>query len=470
MIGRGMMARSQVNTDAFQGKKVTVIGLAREGLALARFLSSHGAEVTVSDSKPAIELGPAMRQLEGLGVCFSLGANRDEVVLSADLVFVSPGVPPTIAPLTAARRAGVPISSATRLFFQLCPGRTVGVTGSCGKSTTTTLMGQMLDTAGKKVLVGGNLGTPLLERLPEMGQETWAILELSSFQLESMEESPNVAVITNLKPDHLDRHASMEEYASSKANIFRHQQPDDYLLLNYDDPGVKAMAQEAPSRVIFFSIEKDLGAGGWLRRGELVVSLEGMKIATICPAAEVRLLGRHNLYNVLAASLAAVICGVEARVAGQVARSFRGLPHRLELVRTVSGVSYYNDSIATSPDRAIAAINAFNRPVVLISGGRDKRLPLDPLAKAIRQRCKAVVLYGEGGELLQEALAKRTAHGEDRLIQRRAHAFERAVETAASLAKVGDVVLLAPGFTSFDQFSSYEERGVRFKELVEGLR
>ncbi|HLB11676.1 MAG TPA: UDP-N-acetylmuramoyl-L-alanine--D-glutamate ligase [Dehalococcoidia bacterium] len=456
--------------DSFNGKKVTVIGLAREGLALTRFLSACGALVTVSDSKTALELGPALRQLEGLGARYSLGANRVEDALGADMVFASPGVPPNLAPLEAARRAGIPISSATRLFFQLCPGRIVGVTGSCGKSTTTSLIGRMLEATGKKALVGGNLGTPLLDRLPEMDRDTWAVLELSSFQLESMEESPHIAIITNLRPDHLDRHPSLKDYTDAKANIFLHQEAGDYLLLNYDDPAAREMAGQAPSRVLFFSLKRELESGGFIHGGNLMVSVDGRKNAAVCSELEVRLLGRHNLYNVLAASLAAALCEVEPRVAGQVARSFQGLPHRLELVRQVKGVSYYDDSIATTPDRAVAALNSFTRPVILIAGGRDKNLPLEPFTTSIQRRCKAVILYGEGGGLLQDALAEHGMPGNGDLIVYRTQAFQGAVEKAASLATAGDVVLLAPGFASFDQFSSYEERGKAFSDLVGKLR
>ncbi|MDO8691584.1 MAG: UDP-N-acetylmuramoyl-L-alanine--D-glutamate ligase [Dehalococcoidia bacterium] len=451
-------------TERFEDKKVTVIGLAREGIALTRFLSAHGARVTVSDSRRPEELGAALEQLQGIRVNFSLGGNRIEDAMAADLVFVSPGVPPTLPPIEAACRAGIPISSSTRLFFQLSPGRIAGITGSCGKSTATTLLGKMLEAGGKKTLVGGNLGIPLLERLPEMDRDTWAVMELSSFQLQYMEESPHIAIITNIRPDHLDRHASIEEYISAKSQIFRHQGPDDYLLLNYDDPATRSMAGEAPSQTLFFSIEQEMPKGAFLEGDDLVVCIDGRK-NIICGVSEIRLLGRHNLYNVLASSLAATLCGVEPWVVGGVARSFQGLPHRLELVRKVNGISYYDDSIATTPDRAVAAIKAFHRPVILISGGRDKHLPLEPLAQAIRQKCKAVVLYGEGGSLLLESLTgpETRSAGVTVLI---AYAFQEAVEKAASLARAGDVVLMAPGFTSFDQFTSFEERGNRFRELV----
>lgn len=464
------MASIAAATEQFRGRKVTVVGLAREGLALTRFLASHGALVTVSDAKTALDLAPAMKQLDGLDVRFSLGGNRVEEILGAEIVFVSPGVPPTLPSLEAARRAGIPMSSSTRLFFQFCQGRIAGVTGSCGKSTVTTLLGEMLIAAGKKTLVGGNLGTPLIERLPEIDKDTWAVLEMSSFQLESMEESPQIAIMTNLRPDHLDRHASLDEYASAKAHIFRYQGQDDFLLLNYDDAAVRGFASEASSRVLYFSLMAEMASGAYLLEGNLVIRMDGMRERIICPASEVRLPGRHNLYNVLAASLAASLCGVELRVAGQIARSFQGLPHRIELVKQIKGVSYYNDSIATTPDRALAAISSFHRPIILISGGRDKHLPLEPLAGAIRERCKAVVLYGEGGALLQDVLAEHKAQQESGLKIRRVHAFDEAVEVAASLAKAGDVVLMSPGFTSFDQFSSYEERGHRFRSLVEGLR
>lgn len=467
MTGMMTMKTLPAAIEMFKGKRVTVVGLAREGSALARFLSGHGALVTVSDSKSMLDLQGPLRSLQGLDLKLSLGTNRIEDTVEADLVYVSPGVPPNLPSLQAARRAGVPISSATRLFFQLCPGRIAAVSGSCGKSTTTTLLGRMLEAGGMRTFVGGNLGIPLLERLPEMDAQTWAVLELSSFQMELMEESPSVAILTNLRPDHLDRHASLEEYAEAKSRLIRYQSPSDFAVLNYDDPGIRDMAGLTRSRVLFFSLESELPEGAFLRGDDLIVSLNGRQ-TSVCSASEVRLVGRHNLYNVLSASLAAMLCGTTPRAAGDAARSFPGLRHRLELVRQVKGVSYYNDSIATTPDRAVAAINSFQRPVILISGGRDKHLPLEPLAQAIAARCKAVALYGEGGELLQKLLVEAGSGGAGPAVSR-AHAFQDAVEKAISFATAGDVVLMAPGFTSFDQFSSYEERGESFRQLVERL-
>jgi UDP-N-acetylmuramoylalanine--D-glutamate ligase len=453
--------------DRFKGKRATVVGLAREGLALTRFLVAHGAQVTVSDAKGVSELAEALSRLANLPVRLSLGANREEDTVGADMVFVSPGVPPGIPCLAAARRAGVPISSATRLLLQMCPSPIVGVTGSSGKSTTTTLIGEMLRAAGRRVFVGGNLGTPLLERLPEMDEDSWVVLELSSFQLEDVEESPYLAVITNIQPDHLDRHPSMDAYISAKARIFLYQQPQDLVILNYDDEVTRSMSQGAPSRVHFLSQRARVRPGAFLAEDRIVLALDDT-VQEVCRLAEVKLRGHHNLYNLMAASLAAALCGVEPAVISRIATTFTGLEHRLEPVGQVKGIAFYNDSIATTPDRAMAALDSFAQPIWLVAGGRDKHLPLNGFAKAIVERCRGAVLYGEGGEALEQALSQHV-QGKEAPAILRVGPFAEAVERAASLAQAGEVVLLAPGFASFDQFSSYEERGQCFKELVRRL-
>ncbi len=448
-----------------KGKKATVVGLGREGVALVRFLAARGAQITVSDMKTAEQLKGSLAQIEGLPVHLSLGGNRIEDTEEADIVYVSPGVPLDLPPLVAAQQRGIPISSSTVLFFQLCPAPIVGITGSSGKTTTTTLVGNIFQEAGRDVFVGGNIGLPLLDKLPEITEHSWVVLELSSFQLILMEQSPHAATITNITPNHLDMHPSMEHYIWAKTNILRYQTAQDFAVLNYDDPLMRSIAADCLSQVVFFSQTRELEpAGVFLRGGQVVIRHQGRE-ETFLSTKDIELLGRHNIDNVLTACALATVCGIEAKPIARAVASFKGVEHRLELVMHINGVAYYNDSIATTPDRTIAGLRSFSQPVILLAGGRDKHLPMETLSEVVAERCKSVVLYGEAARSFEEALSAQPGHPE----VLRSPSFAEAVNTAHRLAVAGDVVLLSPACTSFDLFTDFEERGSEFKRLVASL-
>ncbi|MGE3270001.1 MAG: UDP-N-acetylmuramoyl-L-alanine--D-glutamate ligase, partial [Chloroflexota bacterium] len=355
-------------------KRVSVIGLAREGTDLARFLVAEGASVLVNDARPVEKLADRLRELEGLPIQFVLGGHPPTPTLDADLLFVSPGVPPELPLLKEARARGIPISSGTQLFFERCPAPIVGITGSSGKTTTTTLVGRIFQQAGCHTLVGGNIGVPLLGRLPEITPDSRVVLELSSFQLEPMTASPHIAAITNITPNHLDRHITMEAYTAAKSQILAHQRHSDIAVLNADDPGSAGL--RPVGQVIRFSVGRPV-AGTYLD-GERLVLDRGNGPQTICLRSELQLPGLHNVANVLTACAIASAAGLDIEAMRAAATTFSGVRHRLELVAEVDGVQYVNDSIATAPERSLAALAVYaGTPVVLLAGGRDKHLPMD---------------------------------------------------------------------------------------------
>ena len=439
------------------------MGLAREGLALIRFLVGVGAEVAANDRAEGAALREAVDVLSALPVRLVLGGHPTELFLESDTVFISPGVPQQLPSLVEARARDVPVSSETQLFFELCPGRIVGITGSAGKTTTTALVGDMLREAGMPLFVGGNIGVPLLDRLEEIGPDAWVVLEMSSFQLEALPCSPPVAAVLNVTPNHLDRHGDMESYAAAKANIVRHQRPGDLAVLNADDPVSAGMP--APGRQVWFSLERPV-EGAHLE-GEEIVLRHGGDSETVCAASEVHLRGRHNLANVVAASAIASAVGAPVGAMRVAIANFRGVPHRLEMVGEVGRVIFCNDSIATAPERSMASLRSFDRPVVLIAGGRNKRLPLEDWARLIRQRVRALVLMGEAAQEIAQAVEATDGGAEPAVL--RARSMDDAVRLAYGAAEPGDVVLLAPGCTSFDMFKDFEARGERFRECVAAL-
>ena len=440
------------------GKRATVVGLAREGLDLAQFLSGVGAHVLVVDRKPAAELADAMRRIEGLPVQFALGGDYPEVAERTDVVFASPGVPPENPLLVAARERGVRVTSLVELFFELCPAPIVGVTGSAGKTTTTSLLGEMFMAAGREVLVGGNIGRPLLGELGRIRPSSWVVMELSSFQLEPLHVSPHVALVTNVTPNHLDRHPSMEAYWEAKGQILAHQSPSDWAVLNADDEWSRRY------RPIGKMMQFSLGGpveGAYLEGDRLV--LLGR---TLLEAREVPLRGRHNLANVLAACVTGHAAGLDSAAMVAAVRAFRGVSHRLEVVAERGGVQFVNDSIATAPERSIAALRAFDEPVVLIAGGRDKHLPMDDWAQLIVRRCRHVVLLGEMSDLVREAIQRADPSFTK---VNSAGSMADAVRQAADAAQPGDVVLLSPGGTSYDMYADFEARGRDFARAARGL-
>ena len=458
---------SRPHSVHLRGQRAVLVGLGvRTHVALARYLVRKGAEVTITDAKNDGELKPEIELLADLPVKLSLGGHRLEELLPADVAFVSPGVPREIPLLSELATRGVRISSEIELLFELCPAPIVGITGSSGKTTTTTLAGEMLAAGGRRTFVGGNIGTPLIERVDELSPEDRVVLELSSFQLECLHRSPHIGAILNITPNHLDRHHTFERYAEAKRHIIEYQTGDDWAVLGLDDPTAASMAAFCRGRLLGFSQDAELEAGTF-RQGEHLVWRYGGEMESICSVRDLLLRGRHNVYNVLAAAAIAKADGVPTARVAAVAAGFRGVEHRLELVTEIAGVKYVNDSIATSPERALAALRSYTEPIVLIAGGRSKHLPLEALACEIGQRVRALVTIGEMAEELEAAV--RAQSGRIPTI-RRAKSLDEAVEIAAALAETGDVVLLSPAGTSFDQFRDFEERGRAYKAAIEALR
>lgn len=443
------------------GSRALVLGLGREGIDLARFLAAHGAHVTVADDKRSDQLGEALATLADLPLGPPIAEARAATVEPGafDLLYVSPGVPPEHPLVQSFRAGGTPVSSLVALFFTLCPAPIVGVTGSAGKTTTTALLGAIFREAGRRVLVGGNIGQPLLGKVDAISPEDWVVLELSSFQLEPLTQSPSIAVVTNVTPNHLDRHPSMEAYWRAKGQILAHQSPSDTAILNADDAWSRRY--EPRGRVWRFSLQGDTDAEAVLRDGVLVVHGE-----TLLRAEEVQLPGRHNLANALAASLAARAAGIDLGPIAAATRTFRGVPHRLQPVAVIDGVRWINDSIATAPERSIAALRSIDEPIVLLAGGRDKHLPMEEWARLIVQRSRHVVLFGEMGGLVREAIEAADPSYRSMSVAR---TMDEAVALAARHALPGDVVLLSPGGTSYDMYRDFEERGADFTRAVLGL-
>ena len=463
----------------YAGRTVSVVGLGREGLAVARVLAGEGARVLVSDARDAATLAPQIAVLAGLRVEYSLGGNRPDEVLDCDMLVLSPGVDKRVPLVREAVRRGIPITSETALFFERCPAPIIGVTGSSGKTTTTTLIGAMLGGGARPVFVGGNIGRPLLERLGEIAPDAWVVLELSSFQLEWLRASPRIAVVTNLTPNHLDRHETMEAYVAAKTNILRHQDPDGLAVLNGDDPLSAGLAEQTRGRVLYFTLvapsREGRTVGAYLDGDDVTLDCGGRPVV-LCRVDEIQAPGRHNVANALAAAIVADACGIAAADIGAAIRAFSGVLHRLQRVAVVAGVAYYDDSIATSPERTRAALAALDAPVVLILGGRDKRLPWGDLARDIVRRCRGVALIGEAAGLIRQhiesALAEADARGAP-LLARESIVTETsmrdAVARAARLARSGDAVALSPGCASYDMYPDYEERGRDFARVVGGL-
>jgi UDP-N-acetylmuramoylalanine--D-glutamate ligase len=453
----------------FQEKRVLVVGLAREGVTLARYLRRQGAAVTATDNADPGTMQTRLAGLEESQIRVVLGGDHPELVTGMDTVFVSPGVPENNPVYAEANRLGIPVESMTTLFFDLCPGPIVGITGSSGKTTTTGLIGHMAREAGVDVVVGGNIGDPMIELLPEVGPDTTVVLELSSFQLSLMRRSPHIAAVTNISPNHLDRHGNMEAYIDAKRNIVAHQASTDFAVLNSCDPERGTFARATPARLRWFGERSTDGA----RVIRAAITLVHDDVAVpVLPVDQVPLLGRHNVENVLAAVTTADVMGIPAASMAPAIRTFRPAAHRLETVAQVGGVSYVDDSIATTPARAQVALQAIDTAILLIAGGRDKRLPWEEFAQAVVQRVRALFLIGEAAEQIEEAVldAMKTSPGVLREHNiRRCESLEDAVMRARTLARSGETVLLSPACTSYDMFSNYEERGRAFARMAEGL-
>ncbi|RJQ07987.1 MAG: UDP-N-acetylmuramoyl-L-alanine--D-glutamate ligase [Dehalococcoidia bacterium] len=456
------------NTQNLRGARVTVIGLGIEGIDLVRFLAAEGARVTVSDMRTAEQLQDALLAIAGCDATPSLGANRVEDVIEADAVFVSQGVPSTLPALVAARERGIPLSSMLQLFLERCPAPVTGITGSSGKTTTTSLTGAMLNASGQDYVVGGNIGVGLLSLLPEITPTTRVVAEMSHSQLERARSSPHVACVTNVTPNHLDRY-SWEGYIELKRNIVRHQTAADVAVLNYDNEISRSFAASTPAHVLHTSrFETIPGDGAMLDGGVLVRVLSGTR-EPVVPRSDVALRGEHNVENLLLATAVASQIGCSATDCAETARTFTGVLHRLEPVATVADVLWVNDSIATTPERTLAGLRAYTEPLVLLVGGRDKYLPNREMAAEAVRRCRAVIAFGESGDLYADAVREAARAASVDIPIRRVESVEDAVAAAHSLARAGDVVLFSPAGTSFDRYRNFEERGEAFRGAVRAL-
>jgi UDP-N-acetylmuramoylalanine--D-glutamate ligase len=449
---------------SFADQRVTVVGLGIEGVDVVRHLARQGAEVTVSDSRPAEKLAGPLAELAGLPVHYMLGSTQTSEVASADAVFVSQGVPLDLPGLKAAREGGVQLFSMTGLFLDVCPGPVVGITGSSGKTTTTALVAEMFRADERPVFMGGNIGVGLLDHLPLIRPYTWSVLEISHTQLQLVESSPHIAALLNVTPNHLDRFG-WDDYVRLKTNILRFQTSADIAVLNHDDPESRAAQELVPGRLTWFTMGPDLPGDGVCVRGGWAVLRRGRLQERLFALSDLHLRGAHNRANAVAAAAIAAVAGVSPDAVACAVDAFRGVPHRLELLGEADGVRYYNDSIATTPERCVAGLRSFEEPVVLLLGGRDKQLPLEELAAEASGRCRAIFLFGESAGKLQEGLRAVAS----RLPIVRVETLDEAVEAAAAAARPGDVVLLSPACTSYDAYDNFERRGEHFRALVAPL-
>ncbi len=449
------------------GLRATLIGLGRRThVALARYLVHRGAIVRISELRPFSELADELALIAGLPVDVRAGGHANEHVDDADVVFVTPGAPRELPILEYARRRDVPIASEIELVFARCHAPIIGITGSAGKTTTTSLVGEMLRRGGFETLVGGNIGVPLVERIDDVSATARVVLELSSFQLEGLRRGAAIGAILNVTPNHTDRHPTFDHYRESKFNLLRYQTADDIAVLGYDDPVARSLESRCPGQVRWFSA-KSVVAHGTFRRDDILIAAESGDQSVIIRAGEILLPGEHNVLNALAASAVARSAGVSLPAIADTLRTFRGVEHRIELTRTLGGVRYFNDSIATSPERTVAALRTFSDPIVLIAGGRSKHLPLDELAALASEKCRAVVAFGEMADEIVDAL-HRLGSG-DRALVVKTTGLADAVGLARNASRPGDVVLMSPAGTSFDQFRDFEERGRVFKAIVAAL-
>ncbi|MEW6672897.1 MAG: UDP-N-acetylmuramoyl-L-alanine--D-glutamate ligase [Thermodesulfobacteriota bacterium] len=443
-----------------------VVGLGVTGVALAQFLKKNGAIVTVTDISGEAALGPRATAVRAMDIPLELGAHRPETFAGADLIVLSPGVPHTLEVIESARAKGVPVLGEIELAGRFIREPIAAVTGTNGKTTTTALLGEMLKKSGLRVFVGGNIGTPLIGYLDGENRVDVVVAEVSSFQLDTTERfRPKVAALLNITQDHLDRYANFDAYVRSKGLIFKNQGADDVAVLNGADPHIRSLNREIPSRRLYFSHQKDAAAepaeGAVIGSREIILRTQAGGRFTL-PVDSIRLIGKHNLENVAAASLAALAAGGNFEGILAAVRAFKGLPHRLEHIVTRNGVQYFNDSKSTTPDSVLRALESFNQPVVLIMGGRDKGSDFDLLKEPVSRQVKHVIVLGEAKNKILAALDRQAPASV-------ADTMASAVFQAARAAAPGDVVLLSPGCASFDMYQNYAERGRDFSERVKKL-
>ena len=451
--------------ESLRHKTVAVIGIGVSNTPLLELLLTEGIRVTACDKRSREQMGEQAERLEQLGCELHLGADylKD---LDADVIFRTPGLRPDVPEIAACVDRGAVLTSEMEVFFEVCPCTIIAVTGSDGKTTTTTIIAELLKAAGKRVWVGGNIGHPLLCEADGMLATDYAVLELSSFQLMTMKHSPHIAVVTNLAPNHLDVHRDMAEYVAAKENIFRHQSGEDVAVFNADNAITAEQSRRAPGRARLFSRQGEVADGVFLR-GEDIVCRSGGHERVVMTTGDIKIPGVHNVENYMAA-IAAVDGLVPDEVIRRFAREFGGVEHRIELVRTYRGVRYYNDSIASSPSRTIAGLRSFHEKVILIAGGYDKHIPFDVLGPEIVEHVKLLVLCGATADKIRAAVENAPGYQPGKPEIRDVTPFTAAVEAARDRAQPGDVVTLSPACAAFDQFKNFAERGKFFKSIVNG--
>jgi UDP-N-acetylmuramoylalanine--D-glutamate ligase len=456
------------------GKRVLILGAARQGQALARWLTLHDARVTLSDKRLEADLEPARQALADLPIEWAPGGHPLELLDQTDVLCLSGGVPLTLPIVAEAQKRGIPLSNDTQIFMEVAPCKTVGITGSAGKTTTTALLGKMAEASYAKqvgrVFIGGNIGDPLINYVDEMHASDLAILEISSFQLDQMSISPNVAAILNITPNHLDRHGTMEAYTAAKARILDFQNKDDVAILGRDNPGAWNLRERIKGKLLSFGLS-DLPSeqsGTYVSEG-LYHLRDGNAYVLLPIQNSIHLRGDHNRQNILAAITIGHAAGLRLDAMLEAIDNFYGVPHRLELVRELHGAKWYNDSIATAPERTIAAIRSFDEPIVLMLGGKDKDLPWEDLADLVRERVDHVVVFGQAAEKILGALGSSGSGKKRPYSIQHSENLQEAIHLAAEVAEPGDVVLLSPGGTSFDQFNDFAERGEWFRKWVQEL-
>ncbi|OCL28163.1 UDP-N-acetylmuramoylalanine--D-glutamate ligase [Orenia metallireducens] len=443
-------------------KLITVVGLGkRTGVETVKFLDKQGAKIIVTDTKKESQLKEEINALKGCEVNFDLGGHTLDLILKSDLIIISPGVPTDIPLLQEARKSGIKIISEVELAYHFCKAPIIAITGTNGKTTTTTLIGEIFKATGRKTVVGGNIGRALIQDVPKLEKEDVVIAEISSFQLEEIKDfRPDISLFLNITPDHLDRHGSFEVYIEAKRKLLMNQTKGDYIILNYDDPIVRDFADNSQGEVVFFSQQEELADGVYLKDNQIVANLLE-KEEEIIDIKEIGIKGPHNLENALGAIAASLLMGINKDILVNVLKDFSGVEHRIEEVATINGVRYINDSKGTNPVASTKAIETFDPPIVIIAGGKDKGSEFDDFAKVIKEKVKGAVLLGETAGKIEASLNK---VGYDSIYH--VKSIQESVKVATEVACGEGIVLLSPACASWDMFNNYEERGREFKEAV----
>ncbi len=449
-----------------------ILGAARQGLALAKYLSAHGVHITVTDQKDEKVLQDLISDFQDGEINWVLGGHPVELLDEADYLSLSGGVPLTIPLVQEALRRGISLTNDSQIFMEFVPCPVIGITGSAGKTTTTVLVGKMAAFAvgENRSWVGGNIGNPLISDVDRMEKDHIAVMELSSFQLEQINISPKIACILNITPNHLDRHGTMEVYTRAKARILAAQAETDFAVLNRDDEGSWALRDKVRSQLVSFGLQRPaVGQKGTYLDQDWICYWNGERSQQLLPVSSIKLRGAHNLMNVLAACVIAVAAEFPVDAMLQGVEAVDGVPHRLELVRVWGGAEWINDSKATAPGGSIAAIKSFDEPLVLLAGGRDKKLPWREFSRLVLGRVRYLVLFGEAADLIETTLFDELPSGQEMILYQKCSGLKNAIQIAAEICEKGDVVLLSPGGTSFDEFIDFEERGDKFRLWVNEL-